>query len=341
MTVITLAALAWEWFNPLSNFLPQAAHPAEQIDNLFMFLTLVGTAIFVYVTGYLLYFGWIYRVAPGTPLTELGVQVHDATVLEIWWAVIPTILVIILGIFSTLIWAKMQQEPGTAFTMEAIGSQWKYEFRYPGMKHTVLNEMHVPINKPITMHVTARDVLHAFWVPEVRLKMDMVPGLVNTVRFTPTRIGKYRIICTEYCGYDHGKMIAYYYVDAEADFQKWFDAQNNLPAGGAAGGSAGGAINVAQGDAAAGKLTFDAKCVACHSVGAFSEKKVGPGLGNLLHDSAHPKLVTGEDATPENVAHVLQKGAQGDMGVMPNAEQNQLSGKDIANLVAYLSSLSK
>ena len=339
MTVITIAALLWEWFNPLGKFLPQAARPADQIDDLFMFLTLVATVIFIYVVGYLLYFAWIYRVKPGTPLEELGLQLHDSTRLEIWWTVIPTILVIVLGVVSTLIWARMQQEPGTAFTMEAIGHQWKYEFRYPGMKHSVWNEMHVPINKPITMHVTSSDVIHSFWVPEGRLKMDMVPGLVNTVRFTPTRLGKYRIICTEFCGFDHGKMLAFYYVDSEQDFQKWFDAQNKMPAAG--GGAAVAATTIASGDAAAGKALFEQKCTACHSVGAFSQRKVGPGLGDLLHDSAHPKLVTGEDATPENIAHVLQKGAQGDMGVMPNAEQNALNGKDIANLVAYLSSLSK
>ena len=85
--------------------------------------------------------------------------------------------------------------------------------------------MHIPVGTPVTLHVTSADVIHSFWVPEVRLKYDMVPGLVQTLRFTPERIGKYRIICTEFCGTNHGNMVANLYIDSQQDFGHWIAAQ--------------------------------------------------------------------------------------------------------------------
>jgi len=343
LTILNLLALWWEWTHPLSAFLPEAARPADEIDGLFLFMTLVGTAIFIYVVGYLVYFAIAFRARRDDPENAIGLQLHDATALEIWWTVIPTILVIILGVWSTMTWARLQSQPGGAFTMEAIGHQWNFEFRYPGLNKTIWNEMHVPIDKPITMHVSSADVLHSFWVPEGRLKVDMVPGLINTIRFTPTRIGTYRIICAEYCGFSHGKMIASYVVQSQADFDKWYNEQKNgapQNSGGPGAGAAAAALPPSTGgDAAAGKALFDTKCVACHTTGAFDDRKVGPGLGNVLHDAAHPDLVTGKPATPGNVADILKNGAQGSIGVMPNEQMNGLNDKDIANLVAYLSSL--
>ena len=92
-------------------------------------------------------------------------------------------------------------------------------------------------------------------------------------------------------------------------------------------------------DVNAGKAIFTQKCSACHALGPFSQKIVGPGLKAVLSDPAHPKLVDGDPATPENVAKILQNGYKGDMGNMPNQAQNAISDKDIANLVAFLKTL--
>jgi mono/diheme cytochrome c family protein len=212
----------------------------------------------------------------------------------------------------------------------------------------VNNEMHVPVNVPVTLHVTSAEpgeppVDHGFWVPEVRLKADMVPGLINTLRFTPTQIGgPYRIICTEFCGALHGTMRATFYIDSQKDFDKWFAKQGG--SGGAASGGAAGAssgIALAGGTAAAGATLFAAKCSACHATDAFSDKKVGPGLGKIFADPGHPKLVDSSAPTPDDAALIMKKGFTGDIGQMPDATTNQISDGDIANLVAYLVSLSK
>ncbi len=93
------------------------------------------------------------------------------------------------------------------------------------------------------------------------------------------------------------------------------------------------------GDAAAGKALFTQKCSACHALGPFDQKIVGPGLKGVLHDPAHPSLVNGDPATPDDVAKILQHGFTGPMGTMPNQTANAISDKDIANLVAFLNTL--
>jgi cytochrome c oxidase subunit II len=349
--VIAIASAIMSYFvyaSALPIGLPEAAEPAGAIDDLFKFLGAVGGTIFNIVTGYIIYFAIVFRRKKSDPPDVIGVQVHDNPVLEFWWTVIPTILVVILAIYSVVIWSSLQNTPGDVLTMEAIGHQYYFSFRYPKLANPVNNEMHVPVNVPITLHVTADSpgfppVNHGFWVPEVRLKADMVPGLINTLRFTPTTIGTYRIICTEFCGALHGTMRATLYIQSQKDFDAWFAKQGGA-AGGASSGAAaaaGPAIPLAGGTAAAGATLFAAKCSACHATDAFSDRKVGPGLGKIFDDPAHPKLVNGTAPTPEDAANIMKNGYTGDIGQMPDATTNQISDADIANLVAYLQSLSK
>jgi cytochrome c2 len=128
------------------------------------------------------------------------------------------------------------------------------------------------------------------------------------------------------------------HVVPQADYDKWFSGTQQQAAKAAA---AAGSLNLAAGDAAKGQAAFAQKCSVCHNMAAFAQKKVGPGLQNILNDPAHPKLVDGSTATPENVAHIIQNGYTGDIGVMPNAQANGLSSSDVSNLVAYLKSQSK
>jgi mono/diheme cytochrome c family protein len=250
-----------------------------------------------------------------------------------------------LAIFSVNIWAKLQNTLGDELTMESIGHQFKYEFRYPGLKQSVYQDMHVEVSRAVTLHVTSADVIHSFWVPEMRVKYDMVPGLIQTLRFTPEHIGTYRIICTEFCGTNHANMYATMHVDSTEDFNRWVTATAKAQGAGP------GKINLSGGTIPAGQALFGQKCSSCHSVGPFEQKVVGPGLGKLLNDPGHPNLVTGEKPNAEDISHILVNGYSGadnsqgkagpSIGVMPNRQANALSNTDIANLTAYLVSLSQ
>jgi cytochrome c oxidase subunit 2 len=316
-----------------------AGDPAPAIDELFKFLGAVGAAIFNIVVIYTIYFAIVFRRPKNAPANTIGVQIHDAPVLEFWWTAIPTILVVILSIFSVKIWADLQNTQGDVLTVEAIGYQFGFQYRYPKLAQPVSGELHLPLNTPTTIHVTSIDVIHGFWIPELRMKADMVPGLINTIRVTPTVPGTYRVICTEFCGVAHSVMKSTVVVQSQQDFSKWFAQQGG--SGGGNGSAGGTAMALDQGKADAGQKLFGQKCSACHSVGPFDQKQVGPGLGKIFNDPAHAKLVNGTAPTPQNVAAIIKNGYQGDIGVMPSAQVNQLSNADIANLVAYLVSLSK
>jgi cytochrome c oxidase subunit II len=340
IAVVSAIMVYLVYTSPLPIGLIQAGAPADSTDELFRFLGAVAAVIFNIVVIYTVYFGIVFARPKNAPPNTIGVQIHDAPVLEFWWTAIPTILVIILSIYSVKIWADLQNTQGDVLTVEAIGYQFGFMFRYPKLATPVQNELHLPLDTPTTIHITSRDVIHGFWIPEFRNKADMVPGLITTIRVTPKVAGRYRIVCTEFCGVLHGGMKAVAVVESQQDFAKWFRQQGG--GGGSAGGGGGASgIPIAQGKADAGQTLFGQKCSACHSTGPFDQKQVGPGLGRVLNDSAHPNLVNGKPATPDNVAAIIHDGYQGDIGVMPSAQVNQLSNGDIANLVAYLASLSK
>jgi cytochrome c oxidase subunit II len=347
----------WFWtVTPITVTMPiVGAQPGEQVDTLLRFMAASGTALFIFVAGYLVYFSIAFRAQATDSPDAIGVQVHDNHTLELWWTVIPTAFVVLLSILSIRIWAQIQlAQPQSGLVVESLGHQWYFTFRYPQINGEVKGEMHLPVNTPVVLNVTSYDVIHSFWVPAFRLKADMIPGLINTIRFTPTVIGRYPIICTEFCGTDHGLMNAqvsgepgkpnpgaeYLVVDSQADFQRWYHKtqlanaheSNALP-------STSGTISLAGGDAKAGQALFQQKCSACHALGPFSQRIVGPGLKNVLHDPTHPNLVDGDPATPANAAKILQQGFTGPIGVMPNATANGLTEKNIADLVAFLDSM--
>ncbi len=342
LTVVNLIVTYVIIIFPFDSFVKVMGEPGGDVDLLFRFMSVIGNAIFVYVAGYLVYFSIVWRRRAGESPDTIGIQIHDNNTLEFWWTAIPAIVVVILAIFSIKIWVDLQRSEGGGVTMEAIGHQFNYEFRYANLKQSVYNDMHLPVNTPITVDVTAADVIHSFWLPEMRLKGDMVPGLIQTLRFTPKTVGKYRIICTEFCGTNHANMAANLYVDSRPDFDKWIAGQAKAQAGSAQ------PVAFDKGNATAGATLFTQKCASCHNVnGTWDQKIVGPGLGHIMSDSAHPNLVTGEKPNAKDIAYILEHGYDGPdkstagapgptLGIMPNREANGLTNTMIADLSTYL-----
>lgn len=341
LAVLSIAAIVFWSIFPLESYLPAAIVTARQVDLLFRFMGASGSALWIFIAGYLLYFAIAYRAKATDPPDAIGVQIHDNHKLEFWWTLLPAIFVVILSIVSVRIWYQILLEPQSGLVVQAIGHQFYFSFRYPQINGEVTDEMHLPLNVPVTLNLTSADVIHGFWVPAMRLKNDTVPGLVTTIKFTPRLAGRYPIICTQFCGVLHSEMDKQVLViEPKPAFDKWFKAEqaknahlsNALPA-------AGGAVALQNGNAAAGKALFSQKCTACHKIAPFSQTLVGPGLAGVLHDPSHPNLVNGQPATPQNVAGILQKGYTGSMGTMPNATANGLSAQDISNLVTFLDTL--
>lgn len=331
---------------PIDRFLPDVSNVGADIDWLFRFMAFFSVPIFVYVVGFVIYFGIRYRNRSAATAAETGSPIHDHPQLEFWWTVLPAALMLALGILSYRVipeyYAAAASDVTSSITMEAVAYQWGFEFRYPGLPQPVQDELHVPVGVPILLDVTSKDVLHSFWMPEMRLKQDMVPGLVIPISFTPTTVGTYRIVCTEYCGIGHSEMRSNgragrnprVIVQSRSDYDAWYAAEQKTQAQAAK--IVLTAAVLAAGDASAGASLFAQKCTVCHNAAPFDQRKVGPGLGNVFHDPAHPQLVDGQPATPMNVGLIIENGFSGTMGTMPNSQTNGLSQTDIANLVAYL-----
>ena len=343
LAVLGVAGIVFWYVFPLEQYLPAAIVTARQVDTLFRFMAATGTALYIFVCGYLIYFAIAFRVRPSDPPDAIGLQIHDNPKLEFWWTVIPVLFVILLSVVSVRIWYEIMLEPENGVVVQAIGHQFNFTFRYPQINGEISDEMHLPVNVPVTLNLTSSDVIHSFWVPAMRLKNDTVPGLVTSIRFTPRLTGRYQIICTQFCGVLHSQMNKQVLVIEDRDRVQHAGftrcKSRTRTSATRCRRRAARRSRWRAASAPAGQTLFQQKCSACHAIGPFDQRIVGPGLKGVLHDPAHPNLVNGDPATPDNVAKILQTGYTGSIGTMPNATTNGLSNQDIANLVAYLDTL--
>ena len=217
-----LSALGiWYWeTTPLDNILPAvAAQPGADIDSLLRFMAACGTALFIFVAGYIVYFAIAFRARKEDAPDAIGVQIHDNHKLEFWWTIIPTAFVVLLSFLSVRIWYGIQiAQPTNGLVVESIGHQWYYTFRYPQVHGEITDEMHVPVNQPVVLNVTSADVIHSFWVPAFLFKMDAIPGRTNAFQIVPEHEGTYVGKCAEFCGEGHSSMLFNVKVVSKAEF---------------------------------------------------------------------------------------------------------------------------
>ncbi len=251
ISAVVLIVLASLWIGQHSDWLmPVAAdREAKLVDDLFTFMLVIASAIFLGVQGVLLYSAFAFRRKPGD-MTD-GPPLEGNIKLEILWTLIPTVLVLYLSVYSYSTYLQLGAAgpmetghlhlPGTAanaaptqvdkavlpLEINIQAMQFAWIFDYP--KGVETGELHVPLGQPVLLKMKSNDVIHGFWVPEFRIKQDVIPGRTTTVRFTATRVGQYVLNCTQLCGTSHGVMRADVFVDKPEDYQKWLASQAALP----------------------------------------------------------------------------------------------------------------
>jgi len=198
----------------------------KDIDWLFQLIYYITGATLVLVSVALVAFLWIYRDRPG----RRARYTHGSTPLEIAWTVVPALILVLLTALSVPAWSRIKMtQPDTDFVVEVTAKQFNWQITYPGPDgrfgtaddKTLLDEMHVPVNKVVRVVLKSQDVIHSFFVPQFRMKQDAVPGREIAQWFEATKPGKYELPCAELCGFGHSGMKGWVYVHTPADYAKW------------------------------------------------------------------------------------------------------------------------
>ncbi|HYM57928.1 MAG TPA: cytochrome c oxidase subunit II [Solirubrobacteraceae bacterium] len=319
-------ALAIDWFPT------QASEEAKPIDTLWDVLLIVSVPIFVLVETIVLYSVWRFRMRPGEELAD-GPPIHGNTRLEVVWTAIPAILLVALCSYAYVVLRDIESADAGKRDMQVrvVGEQFTWTFYYPGPggKEVASNQLYLPLGKGVNFSVQSKDVLHDFWVPAFRQKIDAVPGITTGFRITTRRRGVFPVICAELCGLGHSVMRQSAHVVPPAEFDTWLaDKRAQGQPGGGGGGGAGAE------PAEDGKTLFtsaEPKCSSCHTLSdAGASATIGPDLDEVLKgkDAAYvQKSITDPSA-------VVTKGFQD--GIMPPNYGQTLKPEEIKALTDYL-----
>ena len=200
-----------------------------EIDFLFYLIYYITAAAFILVTVLMILFLILYREREGRRAT----YTHGNTALEITWTVVPAVILIVIAFMSVSTWGRVKgQVPPSDFQVRVTGKQFNWEILYPGPDGSfgteddfkIDNELRVPVNKVVHIILTSQDVIHSFFVPQMRLKQDTVPGREIMAWFEATKTGQYELPCAELCGFGHSGMKGWVYVLSPEEYETWAKA---------------------------------------------------------------------------------------------------------------------
>jgi cytochrome c oxidase subunit 2 len=305
-------------------FLPsQESTVASDVDALFYFILYTAIVLFIIVVGTSAYFAVRYRRKGDTEKTS-GVD-HNIK-LEILWTVIPTILVLIVFVWGFKTFLRLNIVPKDAVEIKVTGQKWFWSFDYPEGANSV-NELTVPVGKPVKLLMSSKDVIHSFYVPNFRIKMDVLPNRYSITWFEANRIGEFNLFCTEFCGKGHSEMIGRVKVVTQEEFDKFLEAGASLGEG----------LTLEE----YGEQLYVAKaCITCHSIDGMPN--TGPTWKNVYGTNRQMKDGSSSDIDEnyirESILNPMTKVAFGFQPAMPTY-QGILKDRQIDALVAYIKSL--
>ncbi len=208
---------------------PNVSTFGQGVDNIFHIIYYITVVVFVLVTATLIAFLIKYRHQEGRKAT----YIEGSTTLEIVWTVVTAAIVFILAMLSLPQWNKIKSPTDFPVNPDVLvqvsGKQFNWDMTYPGPDNELgtdddlqlENELHVPVNAIVHIRLTAEDVIHSFFVPQLRLKQDTLPNRFIDVWFEATKAGRYEIPCAELCGFGHSGMLGYLNVHSQEDYDAW------------------------------------------------------------------------------------------------------------------------
>lgn len=188
---------------------------AEGVDLSMLIITGISLFFLIGITIVMIYFVFRYNKKRNAKATNIS---HNNT-LEIIWTAVPTVLVLVMFYYGWMGYKPMRNSPDHSMEITAYGQMWQFSYEYPGGKTS--DTLVVPVDLPVKLNLVSRDVLHSFYVPAFRIKEDLVPGKNNFVWFEPTMEGEFQVLCAEYCGLLHSKMLSTVKVVSKKEYADW------------------------------------------------------------------------------------------------------------------------
>jgi cytochrome c oxidase subunit 2 len=209
-------------------FPTQASEQAGDIDSLWDVLLIVSVPIFVLVQTVVLYSVYRWRMRPGEEELD-GPPIHGDTRLEIIWTAIPAVLLVVLVSYAYVVLTDIEDARADSMQVRVVGEQFAWTYFYPpeqsGGKEVEAKQLYLPSGKQVEFRVQSKDVIHDFWVPAFRMKVDAVRGLTTSYRVNTNRTGDYPVVCAELCGLGHAVMRSTVHVVEPAAFDEWLSKQ--------------------------------------------------------------------------------------------------------------------
>jgi cytochrome c oxidase subunit 2 len=297
----------------------QASTLAPKVDQLYWFIVGVTAFFGILVCVLVIYFAVKYRT--DDPL-KVGAPITGSIPLELAWSVIPFLISVVIFVWASQVFFDIYRPPDQTLEIYATGKRWMWKFQHLDGKAEI-NELHVPMGRPVKVTFTSEDVLHSLYFPSFRVKADAIPGRYSSVWFDSTKVGEYHIFCAEYCGTRHSGMIGTVHVMEPADYQAWLS------------GSGGGGTLASRGE----RLFSELACNTCH-IGDGSGR--GPSLHNKFGTTE--QLASGsvvnidESYVRESILTPQMKVVAGYQPVMPTF-QGLVNEESVMALIEYVKSL--
>ena len=307
----------------------QASTIAGKLDLLFLVLVLISLAFAIPIAFLIVVFAIKYRrgnrVDRSNPL-------HESLKLELTWIVIPLVLALGAFTWSAILYIEMSRPPVASLPIYVVGRQWMWKFQHPGGQREI-NQLHVPVGRPIKLIMASQDVIHSMYVPAFRMKQDVIPGRYTETWFQATKTGEYHLYCTEYCGSYHSEMIGSVTVMDPVAYEEWLSASAR-PGGG-------GALSDAPGTmAASGEQLFqDLGCSGCHRPDNAGR---GPSLAGIFNQPQPldngQTAIADEEYLRESILRPGDKIVAGYDPIMPSY-QGQIDEEQLLQIIEYIKGL--
>lgn len=299
---------------------------SNEVDALFSFLIYSSIVFLCIVIFLMIFFSLKYKHREGTEKdTTSGVD-HNLK-LELVWSIIPTILVMVVFVWGFNVYLKMNIAPKDALEIKVTGQKWFWTFDYPEGA-SLVNELVAPVGKPVKLLMSSKDVIHSFFVPDFRIKMDVLPNRYTITWFEATNTGSFNLFCTEFCGTGHSEMIGKVRIVTVAEYNEWLESNTMLAS-----------ANMPPEEL--GEALFTKKaCKTCHSV--EGKTLTGPHLNGIFGSEVDivggGKVVIDENYIRESLLNPQASIVAGYQPVMPTF-QGILKDREIDALIAYIKSI--